>query len=233
MMLLFRCAGTASALFFLLGSMINLGLAIGTWQQEMGEQQQRADDGDNNNDDDDDFFYTRPYRILSCLAASCYLLDVALDQDHERRSTLVATLFGVGAALELLSTIVYSDWIMVMAVHFYLAAAGWILAKPPHNVLEGAGDIMFGLGCGFDVLLSYCYWNESLAQVVIWGDVFSATLWFLNACVVVWLTTLHAATVVVVVPYKECSTSLEERPVEENNGQIGVERTELSRLIDP
>ena len=46
------------------------------------------------------------------------------------------------------------------------------------------GDVIFALGCGLDVLLSYLYWNDDLYDVLIWGDVVSSGLWFLNACVV-------------------------------------------------
>jgi hypothetical protein len=173
----------ASALFFLLGSLFGLGLAIWTvWHEEQF---------DDNDIDDDAFYDALPYRLLSCLAATCYLLDVALD--HDRRSRLVATCFAVGAATELLSTIFNSDWLMVIAVHAYLASAVWVLAQPPNNPLAGIGDVVFGIGCGFDVLLSYCYWNDDLGNVLVWGDVLSATLWFANALVVVALAVLSSS----------------------------------------
>lgn len=168
---------TASACFFLLGSVVGLGLATWTLKQELGER-------DDDYDDDDYFYYAGPYRLLSCLAASCYLLDVALDTT-ERRSKIVATCFGLGAALELLSTIIDSDWMMWIALHSYLASAGLILSKPPKGAIEGAGDVLFGIGCGFDVVLSYFYWDENFELFIAWGDVFSASLWFLNAAVVV------------------------------------------------
>lgn len=193
--------GTASAFFYLLGSFIGLVLALWTVRHEEFREHLLSPENnvvvfDDDNDDDDDAFYSAiPYQILSSWTATCYLLDVALDNDR-RRSTRVAICFGVGAALELLSStpILDYDWLMLIAVHAYLASAAMILTQPPDGVWEGRADILFGIGCGFDVVLSYCYWNddELVADVLMWGDVLSATLWFANALLVTILT-LHSS----------------------------------------
>jgi uncharacterized Tic20 family protein len=162
----------ASTFFYLLGSLIGLVLAVWTLRHE--EEYIAEEQGD-----DDIFYNAVPYRTLSCLTATCYLLDVALDVDNHRRSNITAWWFGIGAFLELASTILNIDWIMVMAVHAYLASAVLILAKPPDGHWEGRADLLFGIGCGFDVALSYCYWNETFDDVLLYGDVLSAIdVWF-------------------------------------------------------
>lgn len=182
----------ASTFFYLLGSLIGLVLAVWTLRHEEYSMEQ----GQSDDDDDDDgllFYNAVPYRILSCMTATCYLLDVALDFENHRRSNITALWFGVGAFLELASTILNVDWIMVIAVHAYLASAALILVQPPDGIWEGRADILFGIGCGFDVALSYCYWNETLADVLVYGDVVSATFWCANAVVVTMLAVSSSA----------------------------------------
>lgn len=159
-----------SAILFLLGSLLNVAVAIWTVRWELGIAQHTTAT-------DESIF-----QLVSCAAAACYLLDVALDED--RRTRVVAVFFAIGAVLELVSTILEWDWMMLVAVHSYLVSAGFILLQPPESGMEGVGDVIFALGCGLDVLLSYLYWNDDLYDVLIWGDVVSSGLWFLNACVV-------------------------------------------------
>jgi hypothetical protein len=174
----------ASTFFYLLGSLIGLVLAVWTlWHEEYSEEEEQGQ----KSDDDDIFYNAVPYRTFSCMTATCYLLDVALDVENHRRSNITAWWFGIGACLELTSTILNVDWIMVMAVHAYLASAVLILTKPPDGIWEGRADILFGIGCGFDVTMSYCYWNETLYDVLLYGDVLSAIFWCANAVLVTML----------------------------------------------